>query len=86
MDKCRHYGTGQLYLDCCNVCFLRINELQYTEILEISHTDLRPVPTRPICRRPTPIVGQFPLADSRGFKIFNMFDRGSQPTITKSVV
>ena len=47
---------------------------------------LRPVPTGPISRRPTPIVGRLPLADSRGFKILNMFDRASRPTITESVV
>ena len=48
--------------------------------------DLRPVPTGPISRRPTPIVGRLPSADSRGFKILNMFDRASRPTITESVV
>ena len=46
---------------------------------------LRPVPTGPISRRPTPIVGRFPSADSRGFKILNMFDRASRQTITESV-
>ena len=47
---------------------------------------LRPVPTRPISRRPTAIVGRLLSADSRGFKILNMFDRDSRPTITESVV
>ena len=47
---------------------------------------LRPVPTRPISRRPTAIVGRLPSADSRGFKILNRFDRDSRPTITESVV
>ena len=47
---------------------------------------LRPVPTGPISRRPTAIVGRLLSADSRGFKILNMFDRGSRPTITESVV
>ena len=46
----------------------------------------RPVPTRPISRRPTQIVGRFQLADSRGLKILSMFDRASRPTITESVV
>ena len=46
---------------------------------------LRAVPTGLISRRPTPIVGRFPSADSRGFKILNMFDRASRPTITESV-
>ena len=46
---------------------------------------LRPVPTGPISRRPTRIVGRFPSADSWGFKILNMFDRDSRPTITESV-
>ena len=46
---------------------------------------LRAVPTGLISRRPTPIVGRFPSADSRGFKILNMFDRASQQTITESV-
>ena len=48
--------------------------------------NLRPVPTGPFSRQPTPIVGRFPSADSRGFKILNMFDRASRPTITESVV
>ena len=48
--------------------------------------DLRPVPTGPISRRPTPIVGRLPSADSRGLKILNMFDRASRPTITESAV
>ena len=47
---------------------------------------LRPVPTGPIPRRLTPIVGQFPSADSRGLKILNMFDRARRLTITESVV
>ena len=46
---------------------------------------LRAVPTGLISRRLTPIVGRFPSADSRGFKILNMFDRASRPTITESV-
>ena len=49
-------------------------------------TVLRPVPTGPITRRPTAIVGRLPSAYSRGFKILNMFDRDSRPTITESVV
>ena len=48
--------------------------------------ELSPVPTGPISRRPTAIVGRLLSADSRGFKILNMFDRGSRPTITESVV
>ena len=32
------------------------------------------------------IVRLFPSADSRGFKILNVFDRASWPTITESVV
>ena len=47
---------------------------------------LRPVPTRPNCRHPTAIVSRFPTADSRGFRILNMFDMDSRPTITESVV
>ena len=39
-----------------------------------------------ISRQATAIVGQFVSADSKGFKILNMFDRGSLPTITESVV
>ena len=46
---------------------------------------LRPVPTGPFYRRPTLIVGRFLSADYRGFKILNMFDRASRPTITESV-
>ena len=42
---------------------------------------LRPLPTGL-----TPIVGCLPSADSRGFKILNMFDRGSRPTIKESTV
>ena len=49
-------------------------------------TILRPVPTGAISRRPTPIVGRLLSADSRGFKILNMFDRASRPTITESAV
>ena len=44
------------------------------------------VPTRPICRQPTAIVGQFPSADSRDFRISNMFDMDSRLTIVKSVI
>ena len=47
---------------------------------------LRPVPTRPNCRHPIAIVGRFPSDDSRGFRILNMFDMDSRPTITESVV
>ena len=50
------------------------------------NVNLRPVPTGPFSRRPTPIVGRFLSADSRGFKILNMFDRASRPTLTESVV
>ena len=35
---------------------------------------------------PTAIVGRIPSADSSGFRISNMFDRDSRPTITESVV
>ena len=47
---------------------------------------LRPIPTRPICRRLTPIVGQQEPADSSGFRILNMFNMDSRPTITEPVV
>ena len=47
---------------------------------------LRPVLTGPISCRPTAIVGRFLSADSRGFKILNMFDRDNRPTIIKSAV
>ena len=47
---------------------------------------LRAVPTGPISSRPTLIVGRLQSADSSGFKILNMFDRESRPTITESVV
>ena len=47
---------------------------------------LRPVPTRAISRRLTPIVGRQESANSRGFKILNMFDRASRPTIIKSAI
>ena len=47
---------------------------------------LRPVPTRPICRLPTAIVSQFPSVDSSGFRILNMFNTASRPTITEFVV
>ena len=44
------------------------------------------VPTRLICRRLTAKVGRFPSAYSSGFRMLNMFDRGSQPAITESMV
>ena len=44
------------------------------------------VPNRPICRRPTRIVGRFLSGDSSTFRILNMFNMDSQPTITESVV
>ena len=47
---------------------------------------IRPVPTRPIWCQPTAVVGLLPLADSRALRILDMFDMGSRPTITKSVV
>ena len=47
---------------------------------------LSPVPTGPISCRATAIVGRFPSAYSRGFKILNMFDMDSRPTIVKLVV
>ena len=47
---------------------------------------LRPIPTRPICSWPTPIVGRFLSTNSRAIKILNMFDRESRPTITESAV
>ena len=47
---------------------------------------LRAVPTGPISRRPTLIVGRLQSADSSGFKILNMFDRESRPTLRESVV
>ena len=54
-------------------------------IFRLAHL-LRPVPTRPILSQATAIVGRFPSADSIGFKILNMFDRESRPTMTESVV
>ena len=60
--------------------------IESVHVHNIELGSLRPVPTRPICRRPTAIVGQFPSADSRELKILNMFDRGSRPTITESVI
>ena len=44
------------------------------------------VPTGLISRRPTAIVSRFLSADSRGFRILDMFDRGSQLTFTELVV
>ena len=46
---------------------------------------LRAVPTGLISRRPTLIVGRLQSADSSGFKILNMFDRESRPTMRESV-
>ena len=40
----------------------------------------------PICSRLTPFICQFPLADSSGSRILNMYDRGSLPIITELVV
>ena len=48
--------------------------------------DYRPLPTWLIWRRPTPIVGQFLSADSSGFRILNMFNKDSWPTITEPLV
>ena len=47
---------------------------------------LRAVPTGPISRQPTLIVGRLQAADSSGFKILNMFNRESRPTMRESVV
>ena len=44
-----------------------------------------PVPTGPILRQQTAIVGQFPSADSGGFRILNVFNTESRLTITESV-
>ena len=65
---------------------LDIRLVQSSPSILVQPCDLRPVPTGPICRRPTAIIGRLLSADSRGFKILNMFDRGSRPTITESVV
>ena len=46
----------------------------------------RPIPTWQICSRPSPVVGRFLSADSSGFRILNMFNRGSRPTVTELVV
>ena len=48
--------------------------------------NLRPVPIGPHSCQLTAIISRFPSADCRGFKILNMFDRVSRPTITKPVV
>ena len=47
---------------------------------------LSSMPTRHISRWSTAVVGYFTSGDFRGFKILNMFDRGSQPTIAEWVV
>ena len=47
---------------------------------------LMPETSKPICRRPTPIVVRLPPADSSGFRILNMFDMDSHLSIVKSVV
>ena len=48
--------------------------------------DFRPVPTRPIYCRLTPIDSRFPSSASSAFTTLNMFERGRWPTITESVV
>ena len=59
-------------------------ELQWNCIIPV--VLLRAVPTGPISRRPTRIVGRLQSADSSGFKILNMFDRESRPTMRDSAV
>ena len=44
------------------------------------------IPTRPICSPPIKIGGRLESADWIGVEILNMFNTGSWPTITKSVV
>ena len=46
----------------------------------------RPIPTGPICSPLMAIVSRLESADWVGVDILNMFNTGSQPTITKSVV
>ena len=53
--------------------------------LSISACGYRP-DTRSICRRKTPIVGRLLLVDFIVFRILNMFNKESRPTITELVV
>ena len=83
--------TGNVY--CCascqpdcksSTCFIPDYSNIYSML--VMHHTLRAVPTWPISRRQTLIIGRLQSADFSGFKILNMFDRESRPTMRESVV